>query len=292
MINLKKYKLNKIPFFSVIIPTFNSEDTILKTLKSVKKQTFKDFQIIIIDDGSKDETTSLINSFTIESALDITLIEKNNSGGPAAPRNLGISSSIGQWICFLDSDDYWFANKLNDAYIYLKNHEGRDVLTSNEIMIYNKKKTKLVYGPSTQNFYIDLLKKGNKLSTSATIVKKKFLVEKKIMFNEDINFSSVEDYDFWLQIAKQGGRFKFLNKFHGLYLPNKNSISKNRLQHFKNTRNVVNFHYSRLDNTNKKLLLFLTIKIRIFISFLLISFKERDPKLFFEVIRKIFSYKI
>lgn len=284
--------MNKAPFFSVIIPTFNSKYTILKTLKSVKKQTFKDFQIIIIDDGSKDETISLVNSFISESKIDIKLIKKKNSGGPAAPRNLGISNSTGEWICFLDSDDYWFSNKLNDAYFYLKDNEDTDVLTSNELMIYNKKQTKLFYGPSTRNFYIDLLKKGNKLSTSATIVRRKFLVEKKIIFNEDINFSSVEDYDFWLQIAKKGGKFKFLNKFHGLYLPNLNSISKNSFLHFRNTRNVVNFHYSRLEASNKKLLLFLNIKLRIFISFLLISVKEKDYKLLFEVIKGIFIYKI
>ena len=284
--------MKKLPFFSVIIPTFNSENTILKTLKSVKKQTFKDFQVIIIDDGSIDKTTSLVNSFISENELDIKLIKKNNSGGPAAPRNLGIFSSSGRWICFLDSDDYWFSNKLKDAYIYLKNNEDKDVLTSNEIMVYNKKKTKLIYGPITSNFYMDLLKKGNKLSTSATIVNRNFLLTKKIFFNEDLNFSSVEDYDFWLQIAKHDGKFKFLHKYHGLYLPNINSISKNRVLHFKNTRNVLNYHYSKLNYINKKLILFLNIKIRIFLSFLLISIKERDTKLFFEVIKTAFTYRI
>jgi glycosyltransferase involved in cell wall biosynthesis len=279
-------------FFSVVIPTYNSQSTILKTLQSVQKQVFKNFEIIIVDDGSLDNTVSLINNFISVNNIKIKLIKQHNSGGPASPRNLGIINAKGQWICFLDSDDYWFANKLNDVFLDLKHNKNIDVITSNEVMIYKKKIKKLVYGPFTKNFYLDLLKNGNKLSTSATCVNKNFLIEKNIFFIEDNIFSSVEDYDFWLQIAKNNGNFKFLKKFHGFYLLNEQSISKNRLIHFQNTRNVVNRHFSQLNKSSKNILMFYKIKIRICISFLFISIKEKNLKLFFQIINSLFSLKI
>ena len=280
------------PFFSVIIPTFNSEKSILKTLRSIKKQLYKNYQVIIVDDGSDDHTVLLIEKFISENDLDIKLFKIKNSGGPAKPRNLGIMNSEGEWICFLDSDDYWFSNRLKDAYYFLNNNYETDVLCSNEIMIYKNNKTKLIYGPETKNFYMNLLKKGNKLSTSATIVKKKFIKDKNILFNENRNFSSVEDYDFWLQISKYGGKFKFLKKFCGLYLISENSISKNRSLHFQNTRNVVNYHYSGLSKEKKTILLFLEIKFRIFMSFIIISIKERNFKLLLKIIKETLVLKI
>ncbi len=284
--------MKKTPFFSVIVPTFNSEQTILRTLRSIKKQTFKNFQVIIVDDGSTDNTVFLIKNFIKVNNLNIMFHQKENSGGPAAPRNLGIIKSDGDRICFLDSDDYWFSNKLQDAYFYIKNNKDNDVLTSNEIMIYKNKKTKLIYGPATNNFYLDLLTQGNKLSTSATIVKKSFLINNNIFFNEDKRISSVEDYDLWLQIARKGGKFYFLNKFHGLYLLNENSISKNRILHFKSSINVINHHLSELDPQNKKLALFLKVRIRIFVSFLIISIKEFNYKLFLTIVKKILGSKL
>ena len=145
-------KLKKKPFFSVVIPTFNSENTILKTLRSIKKQLFKNFQLIIVDDGSDDNKVFLIEKFISENNLDIKLFKIKNSRGPAKPRNLGIKNSDGDWICFLDSDDYWFSNKLKDAHNFLNhNYNQTDVLCSNEIMIY-KKKIRLIYGPETKIF--------------------------------------------------------------------------------------------------------------------------------------------
>lgn len=277
----------------MVIPTYNSEKTIIRTLWSVKKQIFKNFEVIIVDDGSQDNTIFLVNKFIKKNYLDIKIYQQSNSKGPAAPRNIGIKKSKSNRICFLDSDDYWFSNKLIDAYHFLKDNNECDVLTSNEIMIYQNKKKKLFYGPVSKNFYLDLLTKGNKLSTSSTIVKKSFLINKNIFFNEHKNFSSVEDYDLWLQIAKKSGKFKFLNKFHGLYILNQNSISKNRILHFQNSMNVINHHLSEI-NFRDKLFLFLKVKtrIRVIFSFFLISIKEKNYKLLLNVINQIFISKL
>ena len=278
--------------FSVVIPTYNSQKTIINTLRSIEKQIYKNLEVIIVDDGSTDSTIELIEDFESKNSINIKLLKQNNSGGPAKPRNLGIAESKGTWICFLDSDDFWFSHKLNDIFLYLKDNSRCDVISSNEVMIYNKKFKRLIYGPSSENFYEDLLENGNKLSTSATCVKRSFLDKNNILFREDIKFSSVEDYDFWLQIAKNKGNFKFLEKFHGIYLLNEDSISKNRVLHFQNTRNVINYHLTKIKEKNEKLPSFFKIKSRVFKSFLFISIKEKNNKLLFKIIINIFKIKI
>lgn len=278
-------------FFSVIVPTFNSEKSILRLLKSLQKQLYKKFEVIIVDDGSLDNTVSKIHQYKRQNLLDIEIVQQNNSGGPASPRNKGILKSKGDWICFLDSDDLWFSNKLMDLKNFINQNNSYHVICSNEIMINNNKIIKLNYGPVTSNFYEDLIINGNKLSTSATCVKKKFIIENKIMFNESSKVISVEDYDYWLNIAKKGGKFFFLKKYHGFYLINNNSISKNRLNHFISTRNVLNSHIIRFKRT-KKIYFILRTKFRIFKSFFILAIREKNFKLLFFLIKGLFDLRV
>ena len=92
---------------SVIIPTFNRASLLKKAIESVLSQTYKDFELIVIDDGSSDETPSLISSY----ASSIKYIKQNNKG-PAGARNVGIKNSSGEFVAFLDSDDWWDKEKL------------------------------------------------------------------------------------------------------------------------------------------------------------------------------------
>src|SRR5271165_4480269 len=98
---------NPSPSVSVIIPTFNRASTIGKAIASVVSQTFQDFELIVIDDGSTDETADVLLSF----ANTIRLIRQENRGVSAA-RNAGIRAARGRWIAFLDSDDEWHRDKL------------------------------------------------------------------------------------------------------------------------------------------------------------------------------------
>ncbi|MEN9649272.1 MAG: hypothetical protein RL094_239 [Candidatus Parcubacteria bacterium] len=101
----------KNPFFSVIIPTYNSEQFIRRTVTSVLQQTYSDFELIIIDDGSKDETSTILLELSSEDSR-IKVITTTNSGGPTVPTNVGIDVSKGSYIAFLDHDDEWRSNKL------------------------------------------------------------------------------------------------------------------------------------------------------------------------------------
>jgi len=97
---------------SVVIPVYNAEKTIIETLNSVKNQIILPDEIIVVNDGSKDNSLNLINEYIKDNQfLNIILIDKLN-GGVSTARNAGIKSAIGEWIALLDSDDVWYPNKL------------------------------------------------------------------------------------------------------------------------------------------------------------------------------------
>ena len=96
---------------SVIIPTFNSEKYIAETLKSVMNQTFSDFEIVVVDGGSVDATEKIVQDFK-KSFPNMRFIKNTNDQGPAHSRLVGIQSSVGKFIAFIDSDDIWFNTKL------------------------------------------------------------------------------------------------------------------------------------------------------------------------------------
>src|SRR5262245_2597869 len=97
-----------MPFFSVIIPLYNKENYIRNTLKCVLEQSFTDFEIIIVNDGSTDNGLKVVKEFT-DSRI---VIEEQTNKGVSAARNLGIEKAAGTMIALLDADDYWFPNHL------------------------------------------------------------------------------------------------------------------------------------------------------------------------------------
>ena len=104
------------PFFSVVIPTYNQANFLKKALKSLDDQLFKNFEIIVIDNCSKDKTFKIVKEFPKK----IIYRRINNRGSIARSRNVGIKLSKGKWICFLDSDDYWLPNKLKKVFTLIK----------------------------------------------------------------------------------------------------------------------------------------------------------------------------
>ena len=174
-----------MPFFSVVVPTYNAGYKLKATIDSVLNQTFTDFEILVMDDGSQDDTKSLIESLVDKR---IKYDWKPNSGGPATPRNRGIEASLAPWVSFLDADDLWHPRKLElvKEVISDKSKYKVDVICHNEILNLNGNRDKkiLEYGPYTKDFYYNLLTLGNCLSTSAVTVRKDFLTSNNIQFNQ------------------------------------------------------------------------------------------------------------
>jgi len=109
-----------MPSVSVIIPAFNRSRKLIRAVRSVLKQTFRDFEVIVVDDGSSDNTYQAITSYLPM----IQYVRKEVNQGVSAARNSGIRRASGPWIAFLDSDDYWLEDKLSIQMNYIEGNPG------------------------------------------------------------------------------------------------------------------------------------------------------------------------
>lgn len=186
---------------SVIIPYYNNEYTIIRALESVNNQTFKDFEIITINDGSLDNSFNIIEKWKRISDINVRNFTQENSG-PSVARNNGIKLSKGKYIAFLDADDSWEPTKLEKQVKILDKNkhvgiigcdhyvkEGSKVLTRS----INSKKVKNI------TFNKKLLK--NQFSTPSVVIRKSILTESDLYFCENQRYA--EDTLFYLQILRK-----------------------------------------------------------------------------------------
>lgn len=230
--------IRKNPLVSVVIPSYNHSNFIGRAIKSVISQTYQNFEIIIIDNHSRDDTDKVLSKIHDHR---IKILKIYNKGVIAASRNRGIKEAKGKWIAFLDSDDIWYPRKLEILMNFAKKNPSYDLMCSDEIRVdMNDHKNKLhVYGPVKRNIYLELVFFGNFISTSSVIIKKSFLLKSNLLFRENEDFITSEDYDFWILLAKSGARFKFIHKILGEYILHEENNSKKLDKHLKNTFNVI-----------------------------------------------------
>lgn len=214
------------PAFSIVIPTFNRAATLRTTLDSVIAQTFEDFEVLVMDDGSGDNTEEVIRSYDDSR---IRYEWASNSGGPATPRNRGIEAAHADWICFLDADDRWYKDKLKTVAEVIASNPALDLVCHHEILsvLATGNKTQLNHGPLETDFYKVMLMLGNRVSTSAVSVRRDFLNKHGLRFNQSSDYVIVEDYDLWLRIALHDGAFYFISEYLGEYVIADDNLSSN-----------------------------------------------------------------
>jgi glycosyltransferase involved in cell wall biosynthesis len=214
------------PVFSVIIPTFNRAERLWIALKSLEKQSFKDFEVIVCDDGSNDNTKEIADSF--RKKLNLTYLNEENSGGPARPRNNGLKIAKGGWICFLDSDDYWYSEKLDICWIHteLSDFIYHDMDISGENIPENQRHF-ICRKISNINTFSDLLQNWNTMANSGVMVRKS-IISLAGYFDENKSVHGIEDFDMWLRIAKITNRFTYIHMSLGCYYLSPDSFSKNQ----------------------------------------------------------------
>jgi len=213
--------MNK-PFFSIVIPVFNSSGVVLDALDSVLAQSFKDYEIIIINDGSTDQTKLIVEDYFLKKKFSNYLhIDYLENKGISYARNLGIKSARAEFIAFLDADDIWYKRKLEKVHKIFSERVDVDLVCHDEYYIKNKAIIKEArYNPDTENIFDYLLFESNCISTSATTVRKTKLIEAG-MFS--VTLSMAEDYDLWLRLARIA-KFYFLEEFLGEYRIRPDSI--------------------------------------------------------------------
>lgn len=208
---------------SIIIPTYQSCNRLKIALNSVLSQTYNNYEVLIMDDGSTDGTGEMVNSFKDPR---IFYNWQTNSGGPAKPRNRGIKFAKGNWIAFLDSDDVWKSDKLQICMEHTNNQVDliyHDLeIISNKSRIFGRKiaRTRKLKKP----ILLDLLLNNNLICNSSVLVRKD-LLDKVGGINENRNLVAAEDYNTWLRIARLTDQFIYLPHTLGYYFTHSDSLS-------------------------------------------------------------------
>ena len=228
--------MNDLPLISVIIPLFNAEKYIGKTIQTISKQTYKNIEIIVVDDKSTDGSCAIVEKCALLDNRLILIELEVNSGGPAHPRNIGIKHANGEYIAFIDSDDLWMQNKLEEQYNFMIQDNfnfsstGMEYINEENERIKNysifSKINSLIQKRRTIKDLIDT----RFIATSSVLILKSFLID----FDESKVRISVEDYFLWLHLLNnENVRYGYLNDKLLQYRILDNSISdrKNPYKH-------------------------------------------------------------
>ena len=198
------------PQITVVIPAYNAEKTIATALRSVFDQTLRPAEVIVVDDGSTDGTTRVVQTF----APDVTLLRQTNSG-PAAARNHGIREAKSEWIALIDADDSWMPRKLE---------KQAKLLADDVALVHSNVVDSFDQGSPEVTF--EELWEGNVIGTS-TVVLNKQVFDEVGGFDERRSLIGVEDYNLWLRIAATGKRIRTLQEPLSIYSRTDASLTKN-----------------------------------------------------------------
>ena len=204
------------PLVTVITPIFNAQNFIAETIESVIDQTYQNWEMIMVDDCSTDNSRDIVKKYEVKDSR-IKLIELEvNFGGPARPRNVGLDISKGDYLAFLDADDVWLENKLqvqiNEMLINNLDFTSTDskFIDDNSIdTIINKYKIVIFFKKIKRKATLSDVIKGNFIRTSSAVISKNFISK----FDENKDFIGVEDIYLWMKILNDKNiRYKYITE--------------------------------------------------------------------------------
>lgn len=202
--------------FSIIIPLYNKENYIIPTLKSLLRQSYDKFEIILVNDGSTDNSLSLVKEYINDPRLKLINIKNN---GVSNARNVGIQNAKYDWLCFLDADDFWHIDYLIKAQDIIKQENEIEVIAFNYYKYYDDFRKKIMFDKKSGflNSYLTF----NCMSSSSVVIKKKVFDEIGY-FNTQIFYG--EDQHMWLRISNQK-KIYYINNPLAYYRMNDHVVS-------------------------------------------------------------------
>lgn len=214
-----------MPTFSIIIPLFNKENFIEKTIQSVLNQTIDDYELLIINDGSTDDSENKVLSIK-DNRINYYFQENN---GVSSARNLGILKAKGDYIAFLDADDYWYSDFLESILKYITKFPNHKVFTTSIEIETPKSVFNADYSiKKTNDFeilnYFDASLKQSVICTSAAVFEKTVFSEPVGIF--DTSIKSGQDVDLWIRVGLKH-EIVFIWKIGARYVYDEKSLSRN-----------------------------------------------------------------
>lgn len=213
------------PLISIIMPVYNAERFLHETIKTVKKQTYNNWELIMIDDVSSDKSADIIKRY-IKSDCRIKLIQQPINSGAAKARNTGINKARGRYIAFLDADDLWHPEKLSIQLKFMQDNNHAFTYTNYEFTdehgIPNGKISrspdKISYGTALKKSYI----------FTSTVVADTFVIKKEDIMMTDYKMG--EDITTWWRLLSKYGEAHGINKVLSYYRRTSGSLSSNKLK--------------------------------------------------------------
>ena len=199
--------------FSVIIPTYNRADLIQRCIDSVLKQSYQNFEVIVVDNYSEDATVDIVKSYA-DSRIKIFQI--HNHGIIAASRNKGIMEASGEWICFLDSDDWWTSNKLETCLHFTGDYDMiyHGLFTCKDQKISKKTLGGVIKGElSVANLFL----RENLIANSSVLVRRELIQKEVGLLSENPRLVTVEDLDYWVRVIQVTHKIKYIDAPLGYY---------------------------------------------------------------------------
>lgn len=231
-----------MPKVSVIIPTYNRAHLLERAIRSVLNQTFQDFELIVVDDASTDETDRIVDNL----GMQIRYICHDKNRGASASRNTGIKHSSGDYIAFLDSDDEWFPQKLERQIKVFEIGSNKLGVVYSGYCVETKPDEPII--PQYRGDILNYILIDNWVgsATNPLIINKCF--DKAGLFDEDL--PALNDWDMWIRIS-QHYDFEFIPEILSCYHPQPVSISKN-IKDLKIALRIIFRKYSHLFNNLPK----------------------------------------
>jgi teichuronic acid biosynthesis glycosyltransferase TuaG len=219
---------------SIVMPAYNCEKYVVEAINSVLAQTYRNWELLVLDDGSKDKTLQIIEEFSQKDSR-IKALPNGKNMGVSATRNRGIELASGEWIAFLDSDDMWKPEKLEKQFEIVEKEAAEFLFTGSSYINEEGEPYKGIFEVPEKITY-KKLRNQNVISCSSVLVKKKYFEHIKMEKDE-----MHEDYAVWLRILKTGVTAFGVNEPLLIYRISRNSKSGNKMKTVKMTYKVFRF---------------------------------------------------
>lgn len=222
----KIVKEESTPLVSVVIPAFQCAQYIAQAIDSVFAQTYFPYEVVIVNDGSPD--TTLLQQVLSPYQHQIRYIEQETTG-PAGARNVGIRQSHGEYLAFLDADDYWAEDHLSQQMSLFLEDPGLDVVYSNYVLLRNEKSFARAFDlqpQSTEVSFESLLTEDCAIGTSTAVCSRKSIIQAGLF---DESLLRCEDFEMWLRMSLLGARMAYRSEVQVFHRINNAGLSADRL---------------------------------------------------------------